>query len=302
MIRRINIILTLLLFSFVYSWGEEYKLTRGDSTGFQMELDFNNKAKKSDQWVEYTFGADTNALSITANQGKWVKKKADSKTIRIEAASYENPLVIIIKVKEGAVKGDYPFSFTGEPSAYSSELEENITNPGSEAISQAVPEAIRVPSIPMDPTTKVIIWIIVILVLLGVGFFILKRPWMPLGPKPFLSSRLVFNDPELNAGTIQLKGKESFDFGAIIEGADMKLEPYKKKHKGKVRVLARLKINSPSLDVEVRHNMGTDPATSGYCLFNMDDVTVTVPVANAEPGGKTEKKYSITYFNSKNRR
>lgn len=135
----------------------------------------------------------------------------------------------------------------------------------------------------------------VILFLLLIVFFILKRDNMPFGKQTFENGRLSFNNPQMDA--IKLENMEEFDLGKQINlDIDLKLRHKKVNYKKKKLKVARLYFSDPNMRIEVSTLDGKEIASSGYQLFNRDDLTITVNM------NKEEKRFNITYFNIKNRR
>ena len=148
------------------------------------------------------------------------------------------------------------------------------------------------------PLESWLYWILLIggiLFLLTVLFFILKRDNMPFGRQTFENGRLTFNNPQMD--TIKLENMEEFDLGKQLNlDIDLKLRHKKVDYKKKKLKVARLYFSDPNMRIEISTLDGKEIASSGYQLFNTDDLIITVNVDNEE------KKFNITYFNIINRR
>jgi hypothetical protein len=136
-----------------------------------------------------------------------------------------------------------------------------------------------------------------IVILLTVLFFILKIDNMPLGKQTFENGRFAFNDPQL--AMVKLADMEEFDLGKHLTGTvdvNLKLTHKKVTHKKKEIKVARLSFSDPNIRIKVIHFDVEEMASSGYQLFNNDDLIITLKKDNEN------KNFNITYFNNKNRR
>tara|TARA_B100000795_G_scaffold166946_1_gene125635 strand:+ start:1794 stop:2696 length:903 start_codon:yes stop_codon:yes gene_type:complete len=136
-----------------------------------------------------------------------------------------------------------------------------------------------------------------IVFLLIVVFFILKRDNMPFGRQTFENGRFAFNDPQL--AMVKLSDMEEFDLGKHLTGTvdvNLKLTHKKVTHKKKEIKVARLSFSDPNIRIKVIHFDVEEMASSGYQLFNNDDLIITLKIDNEN------KKFNLTYFNTKNRR
>ncbi len=136
-----------------------------------------------------------------------------------------------------------------------------------------------------------------IVILLTVLFFILKIDNMPLGKQTFENGRFAFNDPQL--AMVKLADMEEFDLGKHLTGTvdvNLKLTHKKVTHKKKEIKVARLSFSDPNIRIKVIHFDVEEMASSGYQLFNNDDLIITLKIDNEN------KKFNLTYFNTKNRR
>lgn len=147
------------------------------------------------------------------------------------------------------------------------------------------------------PTPKWQIWggistlIILILVLV---FLILKRDNMPLGKKTFKAGMLTFPNGDAKVSNVRLEKLYSYGlndaFGDLL---GIELQPVDKKQKDKTARFARLKCNSVSLKVKIKHGGTEEVVGAYYDLLHQDEVKIT---------NENNMEFLFRYSNVKNKR
>ena len=264
--------------------------------------------------VDYVFEYDSSSLELKAElipSGDSVlptfSSVTKSGTLNFNLSDPSDSINFLVKIIEGAHQGDYSVVLTNIISKYKdSTLPKNIVLDdrvlkGKDEWNIDYTKDLYDPyfkyNIPLEVWLLWVIYGVGSCLLLFVLFVILKMDNMPLGKQTFENGRISFNNPQLDM--VRLADRQEFNLGKYLTGTvdiDLKLTHKKVKHKKKEIKVARLSFSDPNIRIKIIHFDGEEMASSGYQLFNNDDLMITLKIDNEN------KNFNITYFNTKNRR
>lgn len=319
--RKFIYIILLLLCIIPFSGCEKSAVKQpGEKMSYPLVFEFNKEAKQRGDWLVFRLECkDPEQLKLfdvkVEGAGKVPvtfdakKKSAEFKIVAGQGkTSVNNSLEefnLILQYKEGLKK--YPEHQVLAPKLKIIEASPNFQNevsklegaeyyPSSEDGTMADLENSHV-TITGPPTPAWQIWggiLLAVLIVGAAGFYILKLPNMPLGPKTFKVGMLTFPNADAKVMNVRLEKLEDYSLNSAFEGLEeITLVPTDKKYKGKNGRYARLKNSSIALKVKVIYDGQEEMVGSFHDLLHMDEIKVI------DTDGK---EYLFKYSNIKNRR
>lgn len=279
-----NWIILQFVFLLLVSCGQSEEITMEKSIKKEIKLEFNQSAVITEESVifEINDNFDFGNLILLVNG-----KEITENTFTVVATEQVEKVSLEVKLKPEAPSGSYDFSVNAIDQ--SSSLDEAITFKGGE-------EGFQITSFekPKSNSEILIFYVIVaavILAIIGLIAFILKRDNMPFGKKTFQKGSLSF--PNGESPSIRLEGQHRYqvDLSKIL-GFDsgMIIEPVDKYQNKKKKRFARFKNTTDTENILIYD--GEEESIGGTeDLYHMDEVKIKT---------KDNRDILITYMNNKN--